>query len=395
MITPKDIFKKTENKISEVLIAWLEDRSYFPLIVRSDKTLTASNFETLHKELGLLLKSSKDVKGYGYRVELKEVNTRKLGRQKLPEAIVFDEALDFWKFIGKEIQWERFQQDAGLIKNELPQLESWLRMNPLKVIMNEGKWLGLLSVCKYFIENTQPNCYLREIPAQPHTKFIEENKGIIESLLTELIGDFMFKEGSSFEERFHLKLYERLIQIRLLDQSLTKYFSGVSHIGITIPDLATLVLPCKKVIIMENKASYSNIENFLTLPQLRDTLVVFGSGYAVKDLKNVKWLNEKEMYYWGDIDEHGFQILHQLRNYYPATKSLLMDMETYTAFEKLAVSASPAAVGDLTLLNSDEMELLKRLRLNPLKNRLEQERIPQQHIVNVLQRNWNYSSGDQ
>jgi hypothetical protein len=179
LITPKDIFKKAENKIAEVLITWMENREIFPLIIRGDKTLTAPTFDALNSELRLLLQDSKDVKGYGYRVQLKEVDTRKLGKQKLPETIVFDEASDFWKYIGKEKQWISFQEDVNLIRKELPQLENWLRINTLKVIINTRKWPGLLRVCQWFIDNQQPNRYLREIPAQPHTKFIEENKGIL------------------------------------------------------------------------------------------------------------------------------------------------------------------------------------------------------------------------
>jgi len=313
LITPKDIFKKAENKIEEVLIAWMENRELFPLTIRGDRTLTVPTFDALNGELRLLLQESKDAKGYGYRIQLKEVDTRKLGKQKLPEAIIFDEASDFWKYIGKEKQWVSFREDVALIRKELPQLEGWLRINPLRVIINVTKWPSLLRVCQWFIGNPQPNCYLREIPAQPHTKFIEENKGILESLLTELIGDFIFKKGSSFEERFHLKTYELIIHIRLLDAKLAQYFSGIQHLGITVNDLANLKLPCKKIIIMENKTNYSNIENFLTLPQLSDTMAIFGSGYALRDLKRASWLSDMKLFYWGDIDVQGFEILSILR----------------------------------------------------------------------------------
>lgn len=386
MITPQDISRKSENKISEILTAWLSSRDIFPLILRSDKSLTAQTFEALANELSILLLASKDKKGYGYRVQMKEVNTRKLGRQKMPESIVFDRPEDFWKYIGKEKQWTAFQDDVRLIRTQLPQLESWINANPIKVLSHYGKWPGLLQVCHWFIERPQPHCYLREISGQPHTKFIEHNKGIVENLLKELIGEFIFKEGVSFEERFHLKTHDRFIHIRLLDTQLAHYFSGISHIGITIPDLARLHLPCHRVVIMENKASYSNIENFLALPQLKSTLAIFGSGYAVSDLKQVSWLKEREIYYWGDIDEHGFQILDQLRSYFPHTQSILMDEQTYLAFQLFATSTPSASVGMLPLLNAAERTVFSKLQANPSKNRLEQEWLSQEYVRQQLEK---------
>ena len=354
------------------------------MIIRSDKTLTAVNFETLNRELGLLLQSSKDLKGYGYRVELKEMNTRKLSRQKLPENIIFDEASDFWKYIGREKEWMAFQQDVALIRRELPQLEDWLVKNPSKLITAAGNWPGLLEVCNYFIANPQPGCYLREIPAQPHTKFIEDNKGILDSLLSTLIGEFIFKEGSCFEEKFYIKTYERLVQIRLLDQDLTRYFSGVAHLGITLEDLAKLNLPCTKVIIMENKATYSNIENFLTLPLLTGTMAIFGSGTAVNGLKQVAWLKEKEIFYWGDIDVQGFELLSAVRGMFRQTQAVLMDKAVFNAFSTQLTTGPQSNINQLNYLNKLEQDLYNYLKGLTKNNRLEQERIPNWYVVKQL-----------
>ena len=368
----------------EVLVAWLENRSCFPMIIRSDKTLTAINYEALNKELGLLLQSSKDLWGFGYRVELKEMNTRKLGRQKLPESIIFDEASDFWKYIGREIEWMTFQQDVALIRKELPQLEGWLVKNPLKVLTSAGNWAGLLEVCKYFIVNPQPGCYLREIPAQPHTKFIEENKGILDNLLTALIGDFIYKDADCFEERFGVKTYERLLQVRFLDQNLAKYFCGVTHIGITIPDLARLDLPFTRVIIMENKATYSNIENFLTLPQLSNTIAIFGSGAAVSVLKQITWLKEKEIFYWGDIDVQGFEMLSAIRATFNQTEAILMDKAVFSAFSTQHTTGPKSNINRLNHLNKEEEDFYHYLRNLTKNNRLEQERIPNWYVIKQL-----------
>lgn len=382
MITPDDIHRKAENKLPEVLLAWLEGKELFPLVIRSDKNLTTTTFDALNNELSVLLKNSKDVKSFGYRVELKEVNTRKLGKQKLPERLVFDEASDYWKYIRKEKQWEQFREDVILIRAKLPQLETWLKSNPLKVIIHAGKWAALLNICQWFMDHPKPDCFLREIPAQPHTKFIEENKGIIESLLADLIPEKLFKDGSTFEERLGLKAYERFIQIRLLDPELAIHFKGVKHIGIAVSDFAKLDLSCQQVIIMENKASYSNIDNFLTIPQMKDTIAIFGSGFHSGVLKQVPWLNTKTLYYWGDLDSQGMQILSQIRKSFPGIVSLMMDRGTLDQFKSLWTSGTLTTVSKLDGLHPEEQDLFQFLKENNV--RLEQEWIPQEYVIREM-----------
>jgi hypothetical protein len=382
MITPEDIFEKAERKMPDILLAWLEGKEVFPLTIRSDKTLTTTTFDALNKELSTLLQNSKDIKGFGYRVELKEINTRKLGKQKLPERLVFDVANDYWKYIQKEKQWEQFKDDIFVIRQKLPQLEAWLVNNPLKVIINAGKWLALLNVCQWFIDHPRPSLFLREIPAQPHTKFIEKNKGIIENLLTELMPTVLFKDGASFEERIGLKGYERFIQIRLLDPSLAVQFGGVQHLGITISDLAKLNLFCQRVIIMENKASYSNIDNFLTLPQMKETIAIFGSGFHSGALKHIQWLNDKALYYWGDLDAQGMQILSQIRKSFPGITALMMDRSTLDQFKPLWTTGTPATVSKLEEVDPEELDLFQFLKENNV--RLEQEWIPQEYVIDKL-----------
>jgi hypothetical protein len=45
----------------------------------------------------------------------------------------------------------------------------------------------------------------------------------------------------------------------------------------------------------------------------------------------VPWLQQVDVYYWGDIDTHGFAILDRFRTRLPRTRSLLMDTGTLLA----------------------------------------------------------------
>jgi hypothetical protein len=152
-------------------------------------------------------------------------------------------------------------------------------------------------------------------------------------------------------------------------------------VSIPLSSFKSLNLDCKRILVAENKM------NFLTLPDMPSAIALWsGGGFNVSYLENTDWLNSKQIYYWGDIDEHGFQILHQLRGYYPHTQSILMDMEVFLTFEQYAGNTQPATIGNLSMLNENELEVLKMLQSNPVKNRLEQERVSQEYVLEVFRK---------
>ena len=58
-------------------------------------------------------------------------------------------------------------------------------------------------------------------------------------------------------------------------------------------------------------------------------------GYGVLEMaESAPWLADKEIYYWGDLDHDGFNILSNLRKVLPEMKihSFLMDKETLLAY---------------------------------------------------------------
>ncbi|BFO23151.1 hypothetical protein SHKM778_95390 (plasmid) [Streptomyces sp. KM77-8] len=58
-----------------------------------------------------------------------------------------------------------------------------------------------------------------------------------------------------------------------------------------------------------------------------------GSGYAASLLRHLPWLADIDLWYWGDIDTHGFAILSRVRGHFPHTRSLLMDRHTSSPTE--------------------------------------------------------------
>ncbi|MCE5394664.1 MAG: DUF2220 domain-containing protein, partial [Acidithiobacillus sp.] len=94
-------------------------------------------------------------------------------------------------------------------------------------------------------------------------------------------------------------------------------------------------------------------------------------------LARAAWLEQCQMFYWGDIDTHGFAILDQLRGFFPHATSILMDQQTFLAHRALWGVEMQPETGTLTRLNIGESKLYDQLRQNHWgeRIRLEQERI--------------------
>ena len=92
-------------------------------------------------------------------------------------------------------------------------------------------------------------------------------------------------------------------------------------------------------------------------------------------------LKSSSLYYWGDFDAQGFEILSQFRGYFPQTQSFLMDKNTFeTYFENDSGTRSNVSVE--LHLTAEEKSLYEYIKKNNL--RLEQEKIPQSLVVKTI-----------
>jgi hypothetical protein len=159
------------------------------------------------------------------------------------------------------------------------------------------------------------------------------------------------------------------VRVHLLDEQLQKrYDLPLSELSIPASQFAALdLLRGQRCIVTENEMT------FLTLPSLRDTFALFGGGFMVHNLGRVPWLTECPIFYWGDLDAQGFQILSRLRAVFPHVTSVMMDQETFSAFATFCVESTPCAIQQLPHLTSEEHDLFVYLTEHSL--RLEQERI--------------------
>lgn len=320
--------------------------------------------------------SSRSQSDSGYVVELGAHASRRFGTQSVPVRIFFEEPAAYASFIGRRREMKAFCEMVDATREGLPDLLPWLGRNSTRVLPYAGKWSDLLGVVRYFLGHPRPNLYARQLPLSVHTKFVEEHESILRLMLEELLPEEAIDYTSSdFAPRFGLRYDEPLVRIRWLDPTLVR--RPVGHdVSLPISALAELDTDAETVIISENKMT------FLTLPFFEGGLGLWGGGFQVDVLRRAEWLRRRTVFYWGDLDAHGFLILSRLRSFLPEARSLMMNVATFEAFREYAVRGPRLDAESLPNLTPPEQALFHSLARTRL--RLEQERITQSHVARQL-----------
>ncbi len=354
---------------------------FFPWIYRGNKGRKGDSYKDsllLYREL---LSSSKEKTGCGYSIFTETVNTRSYGEQTVIREISIADEKDYLAFIGKEKEYSNFLDAITSLKTSFRKeglslllLDSWVRGNLdfLQEKKENGYYEALILSLLWLMKNPDSGLYIREIPLPLHTKFIEENERVILSLYSAITEK---EVNLSFEETFGLRRKEQLVRYRMEN--------GSEETGLRMNDFVSLPMRedlsgVKRIFVVENEIVY------LTFPIDAETMCIFGGGFASVALKKASWMSERELYYFGDEDEHGYEILGLFRSLFPSVRSFLMDKKTYLDHEEYAVKGKNGTSLYDSYLTDDEMEVLSYLRSNPGKSRLEQERISIRYIKERL-----------
>ncbi len=382
MIDPAQILHKSKQKYPNFLSSLVTEVGFFPLTFLVGSL--PKEYNDLRDTIKKLNDGSKDILGYGYTIQTEVRTIRAYGKKTLPKSISIDTEQDYLKLLNRKKEVSQFKLDIELIRQNMPELNNWVYNNPQKVIEYNYRWEDLLKVCIYFKAHPYPNLYIRELPIRVHTKFIEQNKGILRELLEIIIPSNILvsvddEKDRKFEKILSLKYPEPLIRLRLIDNDLkARYDFPAADISLPLSDFSQLNFDVHPCFITEN------LMNFLTLPVLQNSIALFGKGYALSSLKAAKWLLSCPIFYWGDMDIDGFKILSQLRSYFPQVRSIMMDMETYQAFQEFAVAIETPITEPPAYLTESEKNLYTYLSSN--QKRLEQERITQEYANKNIQK---------
>jgi len=248
---------------------------------------------------------------------------------------------------------------------------------PHKALALADEWGHLLDVVDWVAAHPRPGIYLRQVDIPGvHSKFIETHRGVLIQWLDRVLPPEAIEPSacgvSRFARRYGFRDKLQRIRLRGLDPA-RALLDGLVDADITLDADSFIRLhpAVSRVFITENEI------NFLAFPAVADSLLVFGAGYGFDVLAQADWLAHCQVYYWGDIDTHGFAILDQLRTHIPHARSLLMDRATLLAFEDQWGVEEAQTQRDLLHLDADERSLYDELRDNRIRPtlRLEQERI--------------------
>lgn len=368
-----------------LLRALISDEPKFPLrltLKSPSSSELANHFEAVRVWVAELMRASH------YRIQWREFRHRLHGLQRLPEQIWVDTLEDALTVLGKRTEAQQFIQLRDLTQAKEPALLPWLVKYPLQAIRLIHDWPNLLKVVDWLTKHPRPGIYLRQVDIPGiHSKFIEKHRAVLSEMLdlvlpTDAIN--LQRSGiSQFSSRYGFLDKATRIRFRLLDEKIC-FLPGAMCADITLDaaSFARLELSIKKVFITENET------NFLAFPKAKNSIVIFGSGYGWEALASAHWLHDCALYYWGDIDTHGFAILNQLRNRFAHVRSFLMDRDTLYAHQAHWGEELDQALHDLPRLTAHEAALYNDLRKNQIQNnlRLEQERIGFDYVAQTISR---------
>jgi hypothetical protein len=117
-------------------------------------------------------------------------------------------------------------------------------------------------------------------------------------LLATLQGADADVEGRDALTRCGFKRPSVLLRLRVLDPVLRQHFGGLCEICAGVDELAQMVLPASRILVVEN------LQSALALPDLPQTIAFASLGKGVGLLAHIPWVRSASIDYWGDIDTH-------------------------------------------------------------------------------------------
>ncbi|MEG1407653.1 MAG: DUF2220 family protein [Ruthenibacterium sp.] len=362
----------------------IENSDLFPLRIKLSAPTTAeigTCFSQMVDWINKLKQHDKAALGYGYLLIEKEMHHRVCGKNSIPTHAEIDSLADAVRLIEKQDELEMFRKNAAALLQEWDCLREWICKHPFQVLGMGQMSQAFLQVLRWFETHPQRNLYLRQLDIEGvDTKFIETNQSVLSQMLDVILpAEQRVAEGTSFEKRYGLKSKPTLLRFRILDVQLAP--NGCTDISLPLEQFISLQMPARRIFITENEI------NFLCFPPVANACVIFGKGYCADLFRKVTWLQEKEVFYWGDIDTHGLNILNMVRGFLPQTKSFLMTQEILLSHRALWSKEEKVFIGAMHSLTSEEFSLVCNLQQNVWGEgvRLEQERIRFSEVEEFVQ----------
>lgn len=362
--TPETVREKVHRRWVDgtLLRAFARGEALIPLEVPLAGPRTSElgeRFGEVQEWMAALEAGSRD--GSRYTLRYTAVGGRKFGRNQIPtHALVtrFDQA---WALLGVRAQVTIFEQMLAAAPDA--PVRDWVLARPVAALDHAQVWPQILAAYRWLDDSRGSGRYLRQIDAPGvDTKVVESHRTVLAGLLG------VSRNATSFLHDLGLRTKPEYVRFRMAG---TVAPVSVTELSLRPEELDGLGMSFTTAVIVENEITY------LTLPLPDDGVLIWGKGFDVARLGRWDALREADVHYWGDLDTHGFAILHRLRTHLPRVRSFLMDLETLHAHpQRWGQEASPTSAR-LDRLTAAEAAVYDDLVSDRFAERvrLEQERI--------------------
>jgi hypothetical protein len=291
-----------------------------PIALKKVRNIPADHQQFI-TQTAVFNKFNKETTGKGWTIEWRK--TKRLGRQKWPTSITVDTEDDYLFLIGKKAATEKLFKRFDQLIQWKPELRSFFEAHPTYIETYEPLWDELIGTINYLLQHDVQGKLIREISIPADTKFLEKNERILLRLLKFLAPERGDPKAQTLKEYLELGAFPHIRSMRWLDPLLAeKYTGNVRDFALNLHEWGNLHWEIDEIWLVENLTS------LYILPYRKNALAIFSKGFDLHRLKEIQSLQNARLYYWGDLDEHGFILLSQMREHYPEVQSVLMDIHT-------------------------------------------------------------------
>jgi len=309
-----------------------------------------------------------------FAVTYRTVRGKNLGANSVPARVRIENFEQLCALIGTNRDVRSLDAILRQTEADMPTLVPWVVAHPLSAVEHQSIWGDLLTTVTWIITNSTETLYLRQIDVEGlDTKFVDHHRKLLDELLTVVLPEHRIDpdySAADFARRFRFRPKPTYTRLRLLNPQ-PAFPKDLSEITLRSEELAALELVADTVFVIENEITY------LAFPSVPNSIVIFGSGFSLAAMRDIPWMDSREIVYWGDIDTHGFDILHRLRARFESVQSIMMDHQTLLAHPRQWVTEPSPTNRALVNLNDAEQALYHDLIEDRYGQavRLEQERV--------------------
>lgn len=299
------------------------------------------------------------------------VSGMKLG---LPSRIMFNR--DFIYRIRPELKKiKKSFNDARLVGKEI-KVEEYIEKNFSLCKKHHEFLCDSVEIASYIITNRDKikGLYPRQISHGKSTKLFLDIP-LVKGILSNYFNEYSESSASIFEflglRRKPVPFHFYASELEIRGSSVTNFYGAINEIN-----KEDFSFDCKNTIIVENE------ESFISLTEVvQDSLVIFGGGWKVAALSPLIDTFPGTIYYWGDLDHEGIEILNHVSTFLPNIIPVAMSEEALKVFSALVQK-------DTTKKPNESVKILLELyRLVCVEGkRIEQEQLPVDYVLAEIEK---------